>query len=187
MKHSLVLLLDDIAHWQRGWLLYIEKRLRRFGIGFESNKSIIVDVLMAKRGTYQRPFLHFSLGLLFVAGVMSAPMIASAQNGNISSFTPPSAVASSIDFTDYGVQTKVSEKPRDQVISYTIVKGDTLSTIAQKFGISVDTIKWATNITSDTIKPGDIVDAAGLIQVLHPFQVHEFRHLRDRSEVDVPG
>jgi len=167
MKHSLVLLLDDIAHWQRGWLLYIEKRLRRFGIGFESNKSIIVDVLMAKRGTYQRPFLHFSLGLLFVAGVMSAPMIASAQNGNISSFTPPSAVASSIDFTDYGVQTKVSEKPRDQVISYTIVKGDTLSTIAQKFGVSIDTIKWANDIQGDSLTIGKDLKIPPVTGVVH--------------------
>lgn len=167
MKRILTMFVDDLVHWRRGWFLYLRKRLSAFGLRFESNKSVIVDILMAKRGGYQRPFLHFSLGILFVAGVMSAPMIASAQNSNVSEFTSPSAVASSVDFTDYGVQTQVSEKPRDQVISYTVVKGDTLSTIAEKFGVSVNTIKWSNDIQRDSLTIGQDVKIPPVTGVVH--------------------
>lgn len=36
---------------------------------------------------------------------------------------------------------------------YTTVGGDTIPTIAQQFGISSDTIKWANNLTSDAVEP----------------------------------
>jgi len=39
--------------------------------------------------------------------------------------------------------------------SYTVQEGDTLSEIAQKFGVSTNTILWANNLTAkSTIKPG---------------------------------
>jgi surface antigen/LysM repeat protein len=37
---------------------------------------------------------------------------------------------------------------------YTTQVGDTLSTIAEKYNISTNTIKWANNLPSDSIKPG---------------------------------
>jgi murein DD-endopeptidase MepM/ murein hydrolase activator NlpD len=167
MKRILEVLADDLAHWRRGWFLWTERHLKQFGFRFETNKSIIVDILMAKRGGYQRPFLHFSLGILFIAGVLSAPMIASAQNANVGNFTSPSAVVSSIDITEYGVQTQVSEKPRDQVINYDVVKGDTLSTIAEKFGVSVDTIKWSNDISRDSLTIGQNIKIPPVTGVVH--------------------
>lgn len=37
---------------------------------------------------------------------------------------------------------------------YIVMNGDTLSNIASKFEVSVQTIKWANNLTSDLVKPG---------------------------------
>ncbi len=37
---------------------------------------------------------------------------------------------------------------------YIVMNGDTLSGIASKFGVSIQTIKWANNLTSDLVKPG---------------------------------
>ena len=51
--------------------------------------------------------------------------------------------------------TNVSQKPRDKVINYTVQKGDTLSTIARKFGVSVETIQWENDITGENITVGD--------------------------------
>jgi murein DD-endopeptidase MepM/ murein hydrolase activator NlpD len=157
----------EIRAWGRGWSLYIQKRLRRFGSRFEANKSVLVDILMARRGTYQRPFLHFSLGLLFVVGAMSAPILARTSDNNVSNFTPPSAVSSSLNLSQYGIQTQVSEKPRDQVVTYAVAKGDTLSTIAEKFGVSVDTIKWANDIRRDTLTIGQEVKIPPVTGVVH--------------------
>ncbi len=52
-------------------------------------------------------------------------------------------------------QTSISSKPRDKILEYTVERGDTLSTIAEKFGISVETIRWANNLLNDNITVGD--------------------------------
>lgn len=114
---------------------------------------------MARRGGYQRPFLHFSVSVLVVTAILAAPILANVYPGSVTGaladFTPPSAVVTSLNLSDYGIQTQVSEKPRDQTITYAVQKGDTLSTIAQKFNVSVDTIKWANDIKGDSLSIGD--------------------------------
>lgn len=126
---------------------------------------------MARRGGYQRPFLHFSLAVLLIVGVTSAPILASAYPGGIPSglkdFTPPSAVVSSLDLSEYGVQTQISEKPRDQIITYPVEKGDTLSKIAEKFGVSVDTIKWANDLKRDGLSVGQELKIPPVTGVVH--------------------
>lgn len=158
MKQALSRLLGDMSTWAKGWYFYLERKVVRFGVRFESHKSFIVDVLMARRGTYQRPFLHFSLGLLFIVGFLSAPILADSYPGalpsSLNDFTPPSAVLTSLDPAEYGVETTKSEKPRDQVITYAVVDGDTLAKISDKFGISIDTIRWANSVSSDNLKIG---------------------------------
>ncbi|MFC1626909.1 peptidoglycan DD-metalloendopeptidase family protein [Patescibacteria group bacterium] len=156
MRRSLSVMFSDLHSWQKGWFFYIERKLRRHAHRFEKQKSYIVDLLMARRGTYQRPFLHFSLGIILIVGVLSAPILADSYPGalpdTLSDFTPPSAVATSLDFAEYGVETQISEKPRDQVIEYSVQDGDTLSSIAEQFGVSSDSIKWANKLPRDTLR-----------------------------------
>jgi len=158
MLKQIKLLIEDIGLWRQGWANYIEHKLSRSGMAFETQKNVVVDILMARRGTYQRPFLTVSLVILLLTGVVSAPVIASSYRGNLPSdlaqFTPSSAVATSLEFSDYGIQTQVSQKPRDQVITYNAVKGDTLSTIADKFGVSADTIRWENDLVRDDVSIG---------------------------------
>lgn len=171
MPWNFSLLRDDIRDWGEGWYFYIEKRLTRFGVRFERQKSFIVDLLMARRGSYQRPFLHFSLGVLFMVGVVAAPILAESYPGdlpgNLTTFTPPSAVLTSLDLSDYGVQTQISEKPRDQVITYVVVSGDTLGKIAEKFGVSIDTIKWANDLKKDALSIGQELKIPPVTGIVH--------------------
>lgn len=37
---------------------------------------------------------------------------------------------------------------------HTVVEGDTVQSVAAKYGVSVETIKWANNLTNDTLTPG---------------------------------
>lgn len=154
MKRAVHLLWTEFHDWGEGWYFYLERNLSRAGRSFEAKKDVLVDILMARRGTYQWPFLHISLILLAIAGAASAPILASSYPGAIpqtlADFTPPSAVAITLDSVG-GVETKVSDKPRDQVITYTVQNGDTLRKIADQFGISIDTIKWANNLRSDAL------------------------------------
>lgn len=171
MKKSIRLLFDDITNWRDGWYHYGERRLRRFAVRFETQKDVVVDILMARRGTYQRPFLHLSLGILLVAGVTGAPIIANAYPGGLPSqlneFIPSSAVMGSLDLTEYGVQTQFSEKPRDKVEVYAVKEGDTLAKIADKFDVSVDTIKWASDIKGDTLRIGQEVQIPPVTGIVH--------------------
>ena len=66
-------------------------------------------------------------------------------------------------------QTNATPK-RQGIISYTVAIGDTVSTIASKFSISVNTILWANNLTAfSLIRPGDklnILPASGVLHVV---------------------
>ena len=162
---------QDIADWRRGWFLYIEKKLGRLGTRFETYKTFFVDFLMARRGGYQRPFLHFSLGMLLVVGVLSAPILARSYPGalpaSLNEFTPASAVLTSLDLNEYGVQTQVSAKPRDQVILYVAQEGDTLASISQKFDVSIDSIKWASDLKSDELSIGQELKIPPVTGIVH--------------------
>lgn len=49
-----------------------------------------------------------------------------------------------------------TERLRKDIIVYVVEAGDTVSTIAEKFGISVNTILWANNLSAySLIRPGD--------------------------------
>lgn len=171
MKKAMRLLFEDIRLWRIGWSQYAMRKLRVFGRWFETNKDVLVDILMARRGGYQRPFLHVSVSLLAVTAVIAAPVLANSYpvgvKGALADFTPPSAVVTSLDLTEYGVQTQVSEKPRDQIITYSIQSGDTLSTVAQKFGVSVDTIKWQNDIKRDNLSIGQELKIPPVTGLVH--------------------
>ncbi len=138
---------------------YLKSKLVGFSIIFESNKNILVRFFMMKRGRYSRPFLHLSALAVLTVGVIVAPFLAStypvfSQNSTNSAVISSSA-AQSIVVGENVFQTNISQKPRDKVITYTVQKGDTISTVAQKFGISTETIKWANDLTSDSLAVGD--------------------------------
>jgi len=164
-------LFDDMRLWRQGWINYIEHKVGRWARVFEAQKDVVVDILMARRGTYQRPFLHLSLGMLLLAGVTSAPILASSYPGGLpnelAEFTPASAVATSLDFTEYGIQTQISQKPRDQVITYAAESGDTLAKIADKFGVSVDTIKWSNDLKRDSLSVGQELKIPPVTGIVH--------------------
>jgi murein DD-endopeptidase MepM/ murein hydrolase activator NlpD len=97
------------------------------------------------------------MGVLGV-GVISAPFLASTYpvfSSNNPLASDSASVQQSINVGDNVFQTDVSQKPRDKVINYTVQKGDTVSTIAQKFGISQNTVRWANDLTGDSLNVGD--------------------------------
>lgn len=51
--------------------------------------------------------------------------------------------------------------------SYTTVAGDTVSVIAERFGVSADTIKWANKLASDAVEPGRVLEILPVDGVLY--------------------
>ena len=148
---------------------YILARLLGFGRGFESFKDIFVAILVVKRGKYSSSVLNTSFFLLVVAAMIGGPIIAE-NNPFISSINQtPSNFAAVVSYNPYesSLGTVISAKPRDKVVDYSVQGGDTLASIANKFGISVDTIKWANDLKSDTIKPNQVLKIPPVTGIVH--------------------
>jgi len=67
--------------------------------------------------------------------------------------------------------TQIPERPREEITHYVVVPGDTLSSIARKFKISVDTVKWANELelNPDLLRVGQdliILPVSGVYHVV---------------------
>jgi murein DD-endopeptidase MepM/ murein hydrolase activator NlpD len=151
--------LREIKEFSEFLFYYAKKKLINFSVRFEKNKNTLVKFFLMKRGRYNRPFLHLTtMGVLGV-GVLIAPFLAStfpifAAQDNQLSLASSSAEKQSALTGQEVFQTNVSSKPRDKIITYSVERGDTLSTVANKFGISENTIRWENNLDSDTLTVG---------------------------------
>ena len=66
-------------------------------------------------------------------------------------------LGTSLDST--GLVTMESEKPRDSTVEYEVRDGDTLSSIAGKFDVTIDSVKWVNDdVDWQKIKPGESVN-----------------------------
>lgn len=154
---------------------YLKSKTIGFSLLFEANKNILVRFFIMKRGRYSRPFLHFATMGVLTIGVILAPFLAStypifSQNSTTAAKIASSAQAQSIFVGENLFQTDISQKPRDKVISYTVQKGDTISTIAEKFGISTETIKWQNNLINDNLSVGDSLEILPVTGVAYKVQ-----------------
>ncbi|MBI4035404.1 M23 family metallopeptidase [Candidatus Daviesbacteria bacterium] len=161
-------LTDDLKALCSALIWYSKRKIIYFSSEFESLKNIIKDILMIGRGVHQKRFWHGSMIILILAGILTSGVFGG-QSLISSSF--PGIGGPDPRFTEAfepfpngpiiaGFQdprTQISEKPRSEVIDYEVESGDTLSSIAQKFGISTDTIRWANDLRNDQITPGDIL------------------------------
>jgi murein DD-endopeptidase MepM/ murein hydrolase activator NlpD len=162
-SHKYRLLVTNIVREVKGFseflFYYSKKKLINFSTRFERNKNTLVKFFLMKRGRYNRPFLHLTtMGVLGI-GVLIAPFLANtfpvfATQDNALSLASSSAEKQSALTGQEVFQTNISSKPRDKIITYQVERGDTLGTVANKFGISANTIRWANNLNSDTLTVG---------------------------------
>lgn len=150
----------ELSEFFRFYFSYNKKKVLGFSVWFEKNKNRLIKFFLMKRGRYNRPFLHIATMTVLGVGVLIAPFLADTypiftSKASALDLNDPSAQKQSVQVDEDVFGTKVSAKPRDKIITYTVEKGDTLGTIAQKFGISEDTIKWANDVTGDSLSIGD--------------------------------
>lgn len=137
--------------------VYIKSRGYRWFSRFEVAKDLLVDLLYKKRGKYARPFLHFgTIGLIFLA-ISLGPLILSdnedeAQAGEV-------GILSSANAYGRSFSTQQSEEVRQyrggEIIIHTVQDGETLSSIADRYGLQVTTILWENTLTEkSSLKPG---------------------------------
>ncbi len=61
----------------------------------------------------------------------------------------------------------VSQTGRNSVTKYVVVQGDSVQSVAAKFGISEDTVRWANNLSSDALSAGKELTILGATGVLY--------------------
>lgn len=148
----------EIAVFLEFLFYYGKRKVINWSVRFEKNKNRLVKFFLMKRGRYNRPFLHIAtMGVLGI-GVLIAPMLAD-------TYPIFASKASAVDLVNANVskqsvlageevfQTQTTQI-RSKIITYTVENGDTISTIAKKFGISEDTIRWANNLSDDGLSVG---------------------------------
>jgi murein DD-endopeptidase MepM/ murein hydrolase activator NlpD len=150
---------------------YTKKKILAISHGFEKQKNILVRFFMMKRGRYNRAFLHIVAMSVLGVGVMLAPILASTfpifaqQSQNVS--LGDSDTQQSITMDSDVFQTQISQKPREKITMYTVQKGDTVSTIAKKYNISADSVRWANELKNDNITVGDELKIPSVTGILH--------------------
>lgn len=141
------------------FLFYGKKKVMTYSVRFEKSKNKLVKLFVMKRGRYNRPFMHLTtMGVLGI-GVLIAPFLADtypifSSKAATLDLNASSNKKESIFVGEEIFETDISEKPRDKVITYRVEKGDTLSTIAKKFNVSEDTIRWGNDLDDDDLDVG---------------------------------
>jgi murein DD-endopeptidase MepM/ murein hydrolase activator NlpD len=152
---------------------FLIKNLHLSYLTFEERKGVFVTALYRQRGKLARRLIHTGMAALAGVGMMIAPVIAQEFPGrsvNPWEINSPSAVLSAYT-EDPETSTLVSDKIRDKIIEYTVQPGDTVSSIADKFGISQDTIRWQNNLISkDAIKVGQALEILPVTGISHKVQ-----------------
>lgn len=131
---------------------YSAKKIKGLGMIVENAKNSLVDILLYKRGRFSKVFLHGGMVFIIAGVLVSAPILASNYPIlNIeSNRVHLAAASSSILQTDLSeTTTNFSEKPRDSVVEYRVSQDENLSQIAQKYGVSIDSIKWLNSDVAD--------------------------------------
>lgn len=155
---------------------YLKRKIIFASITFEKNKNRLVKLFIIKRGRYNRPFLHLTTMSVLGAGVLIAPYLADtyplfpSSVVNVDLASAENREQESIVVGEDVFETKKSQKPRDRVIIYIVQKGDTLSSIAEKFSISTETIRWANDLSSDNLNVGDELKILPVSGIVHKVQ-----------------
>lgn len=170
---------DDLKSLLKFLVIYQSRKTKKAAHRFEKFKNTSVEVMMHRRGKFQKHIWHTSMVGLASVGVLTSgvlggdSLVASSfpgvggQDPRIIETFDPNANGISLDsLIDF--KTDISQKPRSEIIEYEVQSGDTLSEVAQKFQISTDTIKWANDLSDkDSIKPGQTLKILPVTGVAH--------------------
>lgn len=149
---------------------YLFRSLRLPFIKFEAGKTIFATILYRERGKYAKRFIHSGMAGLVAFGTMIAPVVAEEfPSSNLDPWEIPSASSVlSAATSDPTTTTDISSKPRDKIIQYSVSEGDTVASIAEKFGVSVDTVFWQNSLTEKSkIKPGQTLEILPVSGISH--------------------
>lgn len=148
---------------------YVRKRGYRAFSRFEVIKDALVDVLYRKRGRYARPFLHVGTLALVFSAIVFGPLIFddSDEVGEVEvRGVLTAATAAESMYTQQAEEVK--QFRGGEITIHVVQEGETLSDIAARYGLRVDTILWQNNLAANAaIKPGQELEILPVDGVRH--------------------
>jgi murein DD-endopeptidase MepM/ murein hydrolase activator NlpD len=151
---------------------YFKNKILRSFRWLETFKSSLAAGLYQQRGRFVRPFIHSGMAFLLIGGITLGPILVEENLNGPWREESPSTTVLSVASANEETATLVSQKPRAEIVEYKVEAGDTVSTIAEKFGVSVDTIIWENDLKSvKDIKPGQtlrILPVSGVLYKVKP-------------------
>ena len=164
--------LSDIKLFSQELVNFTLKLLRREFIRFQKTENIFVNKLYKKRGKNARNLIHFGMTGLAAVGIVIGPYVAKEFPGRTvnpwSISAPPEVLSASTD--NSSTSTNLSAN-RENILDYQVQDGDTISSIADKFGVSTNTILWQNKLTDvDSIKIGETLQILPVTGVAHTVQ-----------------
>lgn len=166
---EILIFIEDLKQFLLEFTYYLSKKFHLSFLRFEESKSTFVTSLYKQRGKMSRKLIHTGMAGLAGIGMMIAPVIAQEFPGtsvNPWEIESNQEVLSATTESD-GIETLVSEKVRDSLKDYKVEEGDTVASIAKKFGIDANTIRWQNNITGDKIKAGQTIQILPVSGIAH--------------------
>jgi len=136
-------------------------------------KIQLSKLMYRQRGRFSQSFINASMAFLFFVVIMFSGtlenLVVNSEGSENSGSNYLLAAANNA-----AANTLVSSLPKGETTDYRVQQGDTLSSIAQKFGINMDTIIWENNLKS--------VDAIKVNQILKILPISGVKHIVKRGE-----
>lgn len=161
---------QEIGEFLRFLRHYIHSRGYTWFSTFEVVKDAIVDLLYKQRGRYARLFLHFgTIGLIFLV-VTFGPLILEQSEDQGPAEVAGGVMTASAQVTDFNTlqAEEVRQYRGGEIITHIVTDDETLSSIAQRYGLQTTTIMWENDLTEkSTLKPGQALRILPLDGIRH--------------------
>lgn len=120
-------------------------------------KDQATKLMYRQRGRFSQSFINVSVALMSFLAIVFSGKLEDLIMRSGSGETGSNYLIMASDGV-MAANTLISDLPKGEITEYRVVEGDTLSSIAQKFGVSLDTIIWENNLKSvNAIKPNQIL------------------------------
>lgn len=146
-------LIKDFFKAQGNFLNGFAKRF----LGWAEFLKVFTSKLMYhQRGRFSQTFIGVSMAILSFLTIVFSSQLENLINDSNNQSEGSTYLIMAAD--DTAANTLVSDSMKGETTEYRVVDGDTVSSIAQKFGVTIDTIMWENSLKSvDSIKVGQIL------------------------------
>ena len=155
-------------------------------------KSQLSKLMYRQRGRFSQTFVNGGMATLAFVVVLFSGKIESiiVSANNVENQTNLMVLSANND----QLNTLISDSNKGEVTQYRVQDGDTVSSIALKFGVSIDTIMWQNNLKSvDSIKVGQLLSILPVTGVKHKvkrgetvYSIAKYYNVDPQNIVDYP-